>query len=137
MTQTTDDEANQSPTVPGSVAAAVAAAVSDFGAAVAPKLAGNEGEPEDQMRGPLEILMTAVADDLGLSVTAVGEASLSDLRVRPDYAIKVNGAVTGYIEVKAPGKGADPPAWKKHSHDAQRWEKLKALPNVLYTDGQE
>jgi hypothetical protein len=51
--------------------------------------------------------------------------------------MKVNGAVTGYIEVKAPGKGADPTKWTKTSHDAQQWEKLRALPNVLYTDGQE
>lgn len=123
--------------VPGAVAAVVSLAVSAFGAAVAPKLAGAEGEPEDQMRGPLEVFMGAVADELGVTVTSVGETSLSDLRVRPDYAMKVNGAVTGYIEVKAPGKGADPTRWKSNSHDAQQWEKLRALPNVLYTDGQE
>jgi hypothetical protein len=127
----------ETPRVSGSVAAAVAAAVSAFGAAVAPRLTGKEGEPEDQMRGPLEILMASVATELGVSVTSVGETSLPDLQVRPDYAVKVNNAVTGYIEVKAPGKGADPTLWKSSSHDAKQWEKLKALPNVLYTDGQE
>lgn len=111
--------------------------MSAFGAAVAPRLAGKEGEPEDQMRGPLEILMASIATELGVTVTSVGETSLSDLQVRPDYAVKVNNAVTGYIEVKAPGKGADPTLWKSSSHDAKQWEKLKALPNVLYTDGQE
>jgi hypothetical protein len=43
--------------------------------------------------------------------------------------------MTGHIEVKAPGKGADPNIWRKSSHDGKQWEKLKALPNVLYTDG--
>lgn len=104
---------------------------------MAPRLAGKEGEPEDQIRGPLEILMASIATELGVSVTSVGETSLKDLQVRPDYAVKVNNAVTGYIEIKAPGKGADPTRWKPSSHDARQWEKLKALPNVLYTDGQE
>jgi len=38
------------------------------------------------------------------------------------------------MEVKAPGKGADP---RKFSdpHDKEQWEKLKSLPNLVYTDG--
>ena len=102
-----------------------------------PDLAGKEGEPEDQMRGPLEVLMTSISAALGVTMTAEGESGLSDLKVRPDYAIKVNGAVTGYVEVKRPGKGADPTTWSPKGHDGQQWEKLKALPNVLDTDGQE
>ena len=116
---------------------ALSAAVSAFGAAVQPRLASGQGEPEDQMRGPLETLLGTFAAAIGVSFTAVGEASLSDLKVRPDYAALVNGAINGYIEVKAPGKGASPGAWKATSHDAEQWEKLKALPNVLYTDGNE
>lgn len=127
----------EAPAIPGSVAAAVSAAVSVFGSEVVLRFAGDEGEPEDQMRGPLEVLIASIAKQLGVVMTTVGEASLSDLRVRPDYAVKVNGAVTGYLEVKAPGKGADPTRWKKNSHDFQQWVKLQALPNVLYTDGQE
>lgn len=122
--------------VPGSVAAAVAAAVSTFGASVKPRLAG-PGDPEDQMRGPLEALLTSVATALGLSLVPHGESSLSDLRIRPDYAIEIDGAIVGYVEVKAPGKGADPTAWSKASHDRRQWEKVSALPNVLYTDGNE
>lgn len=122
------------PSVPGKDQAAVAAAVSVFGAAVKPKLAG-PGQPEDQMRGPLETLLITVAKDLGLALNPHGETSLSDLKVRADYAIEVDGAIIGYVEVKAPGKGADPTAWGAKSHDRQQWEKLKGLPNVLYTDG--
>lgn len=122
------------PEIPGKAQAAVAAAVSVFGATATPKLAG-PGEPEDQLRSPLETLLVSVAKDLGLKVNPVGESSLSDLKVRPDYAIEVDGALAGYIEVKAPGKGADPTAWSARSRDRQQWEKLKELPNVLYTDG--
>ena len=124
------------PDLPGKAQAAVAEAVSVFGAAVTPKLAG-PGQPEDQMRGPLETLLISVAKDLGLKVNPVGESSLSDLKVRADYAIEVDGALIGYVEVKAPGKGADPTAWGVKSHDRMQWEKLKELPNVLYTDGNQ
>jgi hypothetical protein len=37
------------------------------------------------------------------------------------------------VEVKAPGKGADPRRYK--GHDKEQWEKLQSLPNLLYTDG--
>lgn len=121
---------------PGGVASAVAAAVAAFGAAVAPRLAAPTGEPEDQMRGPLETLVSSVATALGRNFTAVGESSLADLRVRPDYAALVDGAITGYIEVKKPGRGADPTRWSATSHDGKQWSKLRSLPNVLYTDGQ-
>jgi len=134
---TSEHEASEVTVIPGSLATAVAAAVSEFGKAVTPRLAGGEGEPEDQIRGPLEVLMASVAAEVGVTLTTVGESALSDLKVRPDYAVKVNGAVTGYIEVKRPGKGAEPTIWKATSHDGQQWDKLRALPNVLYTDGQE
>lgn len=38
------------------------------------------------------------------------------------------------IEVKAPGKGADPRRFTVE-HDRKQWNKLKSLPNLLYTDG--
>jgi hypothetical protein len=37
--------------------------------------------------------------------------------------------------LKQPGKGVDPQKWPTRSHDREQWEKLKALPNVLYCDG--
>ena len=122
--------------LPSALAAAVSAALSRFGAAVKPRLAAPVGEPEDQMRGPLENLLADVAAEVGVKFTMMGEASLSDLKVRPDYACAVNGAITGYVEVKAPGKGADPTRFKSNSHDGKQWAKLSALPNVIYTDGE-
>ncbi len=66
-------------------------------------------------------------------LAAVGESSLSTLKTRPDYAITLRSVLVGYVEVKAPGKGADPRRYK--GHDKQQWEKLQSLPNLLYTDG--
>jgi hypothetical protein len=36
--------------------------------------------------------------------------------------------------LKAPGKGADPRKFKD-PHDKDQWEKLRSLPNLIYTDG--
>ncbi|PNQ73189.1 DNA methyltransferase [Erythrobacter sp. SAORIC-644] len=109
----------------------------DFGASAKAKLAGGDGQPEDQLRAPLETLFAEVAAILHPAVknlVMTGETSLAEMRTRPDYAVKVNNALVGFIEVKAPGKGADPRKWKT-GHDKEQWDKLKALPNLLYTDG--
>src|SRR5690606_20737959 len=94
------------------------------------------GEPEDQLRAPLVALVKALAELTGLAghdTELVGETRLSDLTVKPDFAITRRGALIGFIELKAPGKGADPTKFK--GHDKAQWEKLKALPNLIYTDG--
>lgn len=114
-------------------------AVSAFGAAATAKLSNPAatGEPEDQLRAPLEKLFADLAALCGLPAGAlalVGETSLADLKTRPDYAATVHKALIGHIEVKAPGKGADPRRFKG-PHDKEQWQKLKALPNLLYTDG--
>ena len=61
----------------------------------------------------------------------IGETRLGDLKTRPDYAVSVHQALTGFIEIKAPGKGGDPRRYS--GHDAEQWEKLQTLPNILYT----
>ncbi|MBV8577757.1 MAG: N-6 DNA methylase [Acetobacteraceae bacterium] len=55
---------------------------------------------------------------------------------RPDYAVTRQGLI-GFIEVKAPGKGSNPAAFPAKSADRLQWEKLKSLPNIMYTDGNE
>jgi hypothetical protein len=111
-------------------------AVGEFGAAAKAKL--NEGgQPEDQLRNPLELLLAALTIECGHAagaLTMIGERSLADLRTRPDFAVKIKGALVGFVEVKSPGKGCDPRKFKD-KHDKEQWEKLKALPNLLYTDG--
>ena len=118
---------------------ALDAIISDFGSRAKAKLsnAAVSGAPEDQLRAPLEGLISDIAEFLGLpsdKIVAVGETSLADLKTRPDYAITLNAALVGFIEVKAPGKGADPRRFTD-KHDREQWEKLKTLPNLIYTDG--
>ena len=113
--------------------------ISRFGLEARAKLSnpGVSGEPEDQLRAPLEALVANLAELAGLpagSVVAVGETSLADLKTRPDYAVTRENALIGFIEVKAPGKGADPRRFRD-KHDREQWAKLRTLPNLVYTDG--
>ena len=113
-------------------------AIARFGAEAKAKLAnpGATGEPEDQLRAPLEGLFADLAELCGFKrewLAAVGESALSTLKTRPDYAITIRNVLVGFVEIKAPGKGADPRRYK--GHDKEQWEKLQSLPNLLYTDG--
>ena len=110
-----------------------------FGADVQAKLndPSATGEPEDQLRGPLENLIAdinALIGKDGEGIKAIGEVRLPDLMTRPDFAVTRDGLI-GFIEVKAPGKGSDPTAFPAKSADRLQWEKLKSLPNIIYTDG--
>ncbi len=113
-------------------------AIARFGTDAKAKLAnpGATGEPEDQLRAPLEGLFADLAELCGFkreSLAAVGESSLSSLKTRPDYAITLRNLLVGFVEIRAPGKGSDPRRYK--GHDKEQWEKLQSLPNLLYTDG--
>lgn len=115
--------------------------ISAFGSAVKAKLSNvaATGEPEDQLRAPLEQLIIDLAEICGFprsAITTIGESSLCELKTRPDYAVTVHNALVGFIEVKAPGKGADPRKFKDN-HDRNQWLKLQSLPNLVYTDGNE
>ena len=114
--------------------------ISKYGATAKAKLSSPAitGAPEDNIRAPLEELITALAEAAGQQpgwVTLVGESTLSALGTRPDYAVTVRNALTGFIELKAPGKGADPRKFTD-PHDKRQWQKLKSLPNLIYSDGQ-
>jgi hypothetical protein len=88
-------------------------AISTFGAKAKEKLSNPAatGQPEDQLRAPFDHLLKDLAELSCLprsAVTAVGETSIGDLKTRPDFAITVHNALVGFVELKAPGKGADP-----------------------------
>lgn len=104
----------------------LAEAVSRFGQAVRAKLndPSTAGEPEDQLRGPLENLvadLNALIGSAAKGVTTIGETRLPDLMTRPDYAVTRKGLI-GYIELKAPGKGSDPTAFPAKSADRIQWD---------------
>ena len=108
-----------------------ASAVAAFGAAANQKLSNlaASGEPEDQLRAPFETLLADLAELANIpraKVAAVGESSLSELKTRPDYAVTVFNALVGFVELKAPGKGADPRKFRD-PHDKAQWEKLRSL----------
>ena len=117
----------------------LAAAVSAFGVLTKAKLSNRaaSGAPEDQLRAPLEALTRDLATLAGLphgTVDMVGESTLAHLKTRPDYAVVVRNALVGFMEAKAPGKGADPRRFSD-PHDKDQWVRLKSLPNLMYTDG--
>jgi hypothetical protein len=119
--------------------ATLSSAIATFGAKAKEKLNNPSatGQPEDQLRAPFEQLLADLAELCNLqksNVTAVGESPLSDLKTRPDYAVTVQNALVGFVELKAPGKGADPRKFND-IHDKAQWDKLRSLPNLLYTDG--
>jgi hypothetical protein len=108
--------------------------VADYGVEVKAKLAG-AGEPEEALRVPIEHLITAVGDFIGKKTILDGEAHLTELSSRPDFAVRVKGAVVGYIEVKKAGLSLDPGTFSGHNRD--QWNRLKDLPNLVYTNGTE
>ena len=111
--------------------------VSEFGRAVSEKSESGLGEPEEQLRAPVEVLATGIAVALGIEgLVLVGESAVGELKVKPDYAVIVDQLLVGHIEVKAPGKGADTRRFRD-AHDKEQWKRLSALPNILYTDGNE
>ncbi len=114
-------------------------AVSAFGAAAKAKLSSIaiSGAPEEQLRTPLDTLFRDLADisaTVAGKIDLIGETSLAEAKIRPDFAVTLGNELVGFIELKAPGKGADPRHFSD-PHDKAQWSKLKALPNLIYTDG--
>src|ERR1017187_2137992 len=117
----------------------IESAIATFGAKAKAKLSNLAvtGQPEDQIRAPLEHLLGEFAQICHFppgTVAAVGDSSVGHLKPRPDYAVSVHNALVGFVELKAPGKGADPRKFKD-PHDKAQWDRLRSLPNLIYTDG--
>jgi len=115
---------------------AVLAALQAFADAVTAKMTQvTPGEPEDQLRAPLEAFLGDAARALGKPVVCTGETPLPGRLGRPDYAVHVSKLLAGYIELKAPGAGADPRHYSGHNRD--QWKRFRSIPNLLYCDGNE
>ena len=93
------------------------------------------GAPEDQLRGPFETFMETAGQVLDWNIVCTGETSLPDRLGRPDYAVHRNQLLAGYVELKAPGIGAT--ANRFRGHDRDQFKRFSAIPNILYTDGNE
>ncbi|WP_218008908.1 type ISP restriction/modification enzyme [Nocardia jiangxiensis] len=113
----------------------LAEAISIFGASCKAMVNG-PGDPEASIRPPLQNLLEAVGShDAMDGVLWHSETPLRDVGVRPDYAVEVHGEIVGYVEVKRPGQMVDPE--KFTGRNKKQWERLRDLPNVLYTNGTE
>ena len=111
-------------------------ALQDFAASVTAKMTQvTLGEPEDQLRGPFETFLAEVGHAFGWNVVCTGETPLPDRLGRPDYAVHLNQLLAGYVELKAPGVGATASRFKGHNRD--QFRRFSAIPNILYTDGNE
>lgn len=94
------------------------------------------GEPEAQLTNPTEAFLSATGKALAYKhFVAKRESQLQGRLGRPDYAVLVNKLLVGYIELKGPGKGANPNNFK--GHDRKQWNRFKAVPNLIYTDGNQ
>ncbi len=94
-----------------------------------------KSEKEAQLSSPVETLVTQVAGELGSKVILRRETRVAEIGGRPDFGVDIEGALCGYIELKAPGFGARPDKFK--GRDKEQWTKFKSLPNLIYTDGSE
>lgn len=92
-------------------------------------------QPEDQLKTPVGELLRATGQLSGLEVGWRTEVHHWDVDGRPDIGVVTNGLLTGHVELKAPGLGARPEGFK--GQNRIQWERFKALPNLVYTDGSE
>ncbi len=106
-----------------------------FGRSCKEKLGPGQGEAA--LRAPLERLLRDCGTVIGRKVVPYDEVSELDGSVRPDFAINVDGLISGHIELKAPGVSLDPASYGKSTHNYKQWQKLKELPNLIYTNGIE
>ena len=87
------------------------------------------------MKGPVTKLIRNVGELLDLKIETITEIHVDELGGRPDIGVTVKSLIAGYIELKAPGKGANPS--RLQGADKKQWNKFKDLPNLIYTDGTE
>ena len=92
-------------------------------------------QPEDQLKSPVGQLLSAVGTLTALDVNWRAEVHPDDVEGRPDIGVVTDGLLNGHVKLKRPGKGARPEGFT--GRDRQQWERFKALPNLIYTDGSE
>lgn len=91
--------------------------------------------PEDQLKPTVASILDAGGPALSLAVNTTTEMQVDEFAGHPDIGVFVDSLLAGYIELKAPGKGARPEKFK--GRDKKQWEKFKDLPNLMYTDGNQ
>ena len=92
-------------------------------------------QPEDQLKTHVGQLLRNVGGLYGREVNWRTEVRADDVDGRPDIGVITDNLLTGHVELKSPGTGARPEHFRGHNRD--QWQRFKALPNLIYTDGSE
>ena len=92
-------------------------------------------QPEDQLKAPVGDLLRAAGAASGVEAASRTEAQAGGGIGRPDLGVTANGLLCGYVELKAPGRGARPDRFR--GRDREQWKRFQRLPNLIYTDGSE
>lgn len=93
----------------------------------------SRGQPEEQLKRPVFELIEAAGRLFGLPVDTTPEIAISN--GRPDIGVLVNALLCGHLELKAPRETVDPAEMR--GRNKEQWEKFKALPNLIYTNGRD
>lgn len=128
----------------GEISALAPQAIEDFDSALrdfATTLTTNfssltTAQPEDQLKAPVAALVKAAGLALGLTVDSRTEVRVDGVGGRPDLGFDASRLPVGNIELKKPGIGARPERFSD-KRSREQWERFKALPNLMYTDGQD
>ncbi len=113
-------------------------AARDFAAAVAASFALSgavRAQPEDQLKAPVGDFLRAAGAAWGIEAASLTEARAPGDIGRPDLGVTAGGLLCGYVELKAPGRGAR--AERLTGRDREQWLRFRDLPNLIYTDGSE
>ncbi|MBA1149431.1 N-6 DNA methylase [Ectothiorhodospiraceae bacterium WFHF3C12] len=111
-------------------------ALQEFCSSLTEKLqAPTVGEAEAQLHGPILSLLEAIEQVSSEQLTVKAESRAEGRLGIPDFGVARDKLLVGYIELKAPGTGAN----TKHfsGRNREQWNRFRNLPNILYTDGTE
>ncbi len=112
------------------------ALVSQFANDCEEKFANLHGaQPEDQLKPLVGDLLAAFGPFANANIAWRSEVREDDVDGRPDIGVIVADLLTGHIELKAPGVGARPEQFK--GNNKRQFDRFRALPNLIYTDGSE
>ncbi len=65
-------------------------------------------QPEDQLKAPVRELLRICGEAWGIETASRSEARAEGDIGRPDLGVTAGGLLCGYVELKAPGRGARP-----------------------------
>ena len=90
-------------------------------------------QQEAQLTEPTGVLLATCGDIWERDVRWNPEARAETGIGWPDIGVSVNSLLCGYVELKAPD--IDPRPEKFRGPNRNQWQRYKALPNLIYTNG--